>query len=111
VQTEQCGETQKFAILLIEQISTHGVYEGVSRIVAAEHECIGPLRIVVCIKQVPLLSALRFDAETRRLVREGVALEVNELNIYALFELLGLCRILLLFQSSSFAPLKPINRQ
>src|SRR5690349_16652820 len=34
-------------------------------------EHIGPLKIVVCIKQVPLLSALRFDTETRRLVREG----------------------------------------
>ena len=47
---------------------------------------IGPLTIVVCIKQVPLLSALRFDTETRRLVREGVPLEVNELDVYALTE-------------------------
>jgi electron transfer flavoprotein alpha subunit len=46
----------------------------------------GPLKIIVCIKQVPLLSALRFDPETRRLVREGVPLEVNELDIYALSE-------------------------
>ncbi len=47
---------------------------------------IGPLTMVVCIKQVPLLSALRFDLETRRLVREGVPLELNELDMYALSE-------------------------
>lgn len=47
---------------------------------------IGRLKIVVCIKQVPLLSALRFDPETHRLVREGVPLEVNELDVYALAE-------------------------
>ena len=49
-------------------------------------EDFGPLKIIVCIKQVPLLSALRFDPETRRLVREGVSLEVNELDVYALSE-------------------------
>jgi electron transfer flavoprotein alpha subunit len=35
------------------------------------------MRIVVCIKYVPVLSALRFDPETRRLVREGVPGEVS----------------------------------
>lgn len=45
-----------------------------------------PLKSIVCIKQVPLLSALRFDPETRRLVREGVPLEMNELDVYALTE-------------------------
>jgi len=53
-------------------------------------ENIGPLKIVVCIKQVPLLSALRFDPETRRLIREGVPLEVNELDVYALSEAIRL---------------------
>jgi electron transfer flavoprotein alpha subunit len=48
------------------------------------------LKIVVCIKQVPLLSALHFDTETRRLVREGVPLELNELDVYALAEALRL---------------------
>lgn len=43
-----------------------------------------PLKMIVCLKQVPLLSALRFDPETRRLVREGVPLEINELDVYAL---------------------------
>ena len=52
----------------------------------SEQEDIGPLKIIVCIKQVPLLSALRFDPETRRLVREGVPLDVNELDVYALVE-------------------------
>src|SRR5579885_718388 len=51
---------------------------------------IGPLKMVVCIKQVPLLSALRFDQETRRLVREGVPLELNELDVYALTEAIRL---------------------
>jgi electron transfer flavoprotein alpha subunit len=57
-----------------------------SRLAHTEHENAGPLKIVVCIKQVPLLSALRFDLETRRLVREGVPLELNELDVYALAE-------------------------
>lgn len=35
------------------------------------------MRIVVCVKWVPVLSALKFDAETRRLVREGVPGEVS----------------------------------
>lgn len=48
------------------------------------------LTIIVCIKQVPMLSALRFDAETRRLVREGVPLELNELDVYALTEAIRL---------------------
>ncbi len=51
---------------------------------------IGPLKMIVCIKQVPLLSALRFDQETRRLVREGVPLELNELDVYALTEAIRL---------------------
>ncbi len=49
-------------------------------------DSVGPLTIIVCIKQVPLLSVLRFDPETRRLIREGVPLEVNELDFYALSE-------------------------
>lgn len=56
----------------------------------AQRGSTGPLTILVCIKQVPLLSALRFDAETRRIVREGVPLEINELDIYALTEAIRL---------------------
>ena len=47
-----------------------------------EQDGIGPLKIIVCMKQVPLLSALHFDPETCCLVREGVPLDVNELDIY-----------------------------
>jgi len=54
------------------------------------HDEVGPLTMVVCIKQVPLLSALRFDQATRRLVREGVPLEINELDVYALSEAIRL---------------------
>jgi electron transfer flavoprotein alpha/beta subunit len=55
-----------------------------------EQQTVGPLTIVVCIKQVPLASAMRFDTQTRRLVREGVPLEMNELDVYALTEAIRL---------------------
>jgi electron transfer flavoprotein alpha subunit len=42
------------------------------------------MRIVVCVKWVPVLSALRFDPETRRLVREGVPGEVSGFDLRAL---------------------------
>ncbi len=37
------------------------------------------MKIAVCIKQVPVVSQLKFDNETRTLIREGVP---NEVNIY-----------------------------
>ncbi len=55
-----------------------------------EQQTVGPLTIVVCIKQVPLVAAMRFDTTTRRLVREGVPLEINELDVYALSEAIRL---------------------
>src|SRR2546430_5106363 len=42
------------------------------------------MRIVVCVKYVPVLSALRFDAATRRLVREGVPGETSSFDVRAL---------------------------
>jgi electron transfer flavoprotein alpha subunit len=42
------------------------------------------MRIVVCTKHVPVLSALRFDPETRRLVREGVPGEPSGFDLRAL---------------------------
>ena len=42
------------------------------------------MRFAVCVKWVPVLSALRFDAETRRLVREGVPGEVSSFDMRAL---------------------------
>jgi electron transfer flavoprotein alpha subunit len=42
------------------------------------------MRIVVCVKYVPVLSALRFDPETKRLVREGVPGEVSGFDLRAL---------------------------
>ncbi len=42
------------------------------------------MRIVVCVKHVPVLSALRFDPKTRRLVREGVPGEVSGFDLRAL---------------------------
>ena len=41
-------------------------------------ECDGlNMKIAVCVKQVPAISMLRFDNETRRMIREGVPNEVN----------------------------------
>src|SRR5262249_51581439 len=42
------------------------------------------MRIVVCIKWVPQLRALKFDRETRRLVREGVPGEVSAFDVRAI---------------------------
>src|SRR5438132_1337320 len=42
------------------------------------------MRIVLCVKWVPALGSLRFDPETRRLVREGVPGEVSSFDLRAL---------------------------
>ena len=42
------------------------------------------MRIVVCVKYVPALGAMRFDPATRRLVREGVPGEVSAFDLRAL---------------------------
>lgn len=41
------------------------------------------MKIVVLVKQVPNPSHVRLDPETRKLVREGVPLELNEFDVYA----------------------------
>jgi electron transfer flavoprotein alpha subunit len=41
------------------------------------------VKIVVLVKQVPNPSHVRLDPETKRLVREGVPLELNEFDVYA----------------------------
>lgn len=48
------------------------------------------MRIVVCIKQVPLVEQIKFDPETRRLIREGVESEINPFDKRALAEALNL---------------------
>ena len=48
------------------------------------------MKIAVCIKQVPVVSLLRFDNETRRVVREGVPSEVNLFDILAMSAVAGL---------------------
>src|SRR2546426_5468579 len=47
------------------------------------------MRIVVCVKWVPALGSLRFDPETRRLVREGVPGEVSSFDLRALGAAVG----------------------
>lgn len=42
------------------------------------------MEIVVCVKEVPLVSELRFDSEKKTLVREGVPREVNTFDVVAL---------------------------
>ena len=39
--------------------------------------------IAVCIKWVPVVSRMKFDAETKRIVREGVPSEVNNWDLVA----------------------------
>ncbi|HEV7734681.1 MAG TPA: FAD-binding protein [Candidatus Binatia bacterium] len=48
------------------------------------------MRILVCVKYVPVLSALRFDPETRRLVRDGVRGELSGFDVRALLGALAL---------------------
>ena len=48
------------------------------------------MRFVVCVKYVPVLSQLRFDPATRRLVREGVRGEVSSFDVRALLGALRL---------------------
>ncbi len=44
------------------------------------------MHFVVCIKQVPVVSAMTFDLETKTLKREGVPLEVSSFDIRALLK-------------------------
>jgi electron transfer flavoprotein alpha/beta subunit len=41
------------------------------------------MKIAVLVKQVPRLGAIEFDEETRTLKREGVPLELNAFDRYA----------------------------
>jgi electron transfer flavoprotein alpha subunit len=42
------------------------------------------MKVVVLVKQVPVVTAMRFDPETRRLAREGVPSEVSAFDVRAL---------------------------
>src|SRR5262245_21102786 len=48
------------------------------------------MKIAVCIKQVPAVSALEFDPETRTLKREGVRSEVSAFDVRALVKAIEL---------------------
>lgn len=48
------------------------------------------MRIIVCIKQVPALEHMKFDNETRRLIREGVPNNVNTFDRRAITEAIKL---------------------
>src|SRR5262249_39262069 len=48
------------------------------------------MRFVVCVKYVPVLSQLRFDPATRRLIREGVRGEASSFDVRALLGALEL---------------------
>jgi electron transfer flavoprotein alpha subunit len=41
------------------------------------------MKIAVCIKQIPIIARVKFDHETRTIVREGVPLEVNSYDLLA----------------------------
>ena len=42
------------------------------------------MKVAVCIKQVPVVSMLKFDSETKRVVREGVPNELNPFDVLAM---------------------------
>lgn len=44
------------------------------------------LRVVVCVKQVPDTGEMRVDAETNRVIRDGVAVIINPFDEYAIEE-------------------------
>ena len=44
------------------------------------------MKVIVLVKQVPSPQHVRLDPETKRLVREGVPLELNEFDVYAVTE-------------------------
>ncbi|HEY7562106.1 MAG TPA: FAD-binding protein [Gaiellaceae bacterium] len=48
------------------------------------------MKIVVLVKQIPSPSHVTLDPETKRLVREGVPLELNEFDVYAVTAAIGL---------------------
>jgi electron transfer flavoprotein alpha subunit len=48
------------------------------------------MRIAVCIKQVPVVSAMAFDPETKTLKREGVPTEVSAFDVRALIKAVDL---------------------
>jgi electron transfer flavoprotein alpha subunit len=48
------------------------------------------VKIVVLVKQIPSPSHVKLDPETRRLVREGVPLKLNEFDVYAVTAAIGL---------------------
>jgi electron transfer flavoprotein alpha subunit len=48
------------------------------------------VKIVCLVKQVPNPAFVKLDPETRRLVREGVPLELNEFDVYAVSEAIRL---------------------
>jgi len=48
------------------------------------------MKIVVCIKQVPYIDQLKFDHDTKRVIREGVESEINPFDKRALTEAINL---------------------
>ena len=42
------------------------------------------MKIVVCVKQVPATTEISIDPVTKRLIREGVSIEMNPFDTYAL---------------------------
>ena len=50
------------------------------------------MKIAVCVKQVPILARVRFDYESRTIVREGVPLDVNIFDMLAVDKAVDLGR-------------------
>ena len=48
------------------------------------------MKIAICIKQVPVVSLLKFDGATKRVVREGVPSELNPFDVLAVSAVVSL---------------------
>ena len=46
-------------------------------------QAVRTMKVAVCVKQVPVLFRMRFDYETKTIVRDGVPLEVNTFDLLA----------------------------
>jgi electron transfer flavoprotein alpha subunit len=68
------------------RLLSHGAYK------SEKVEASG-VRIVVCIKQVPVVSAMQFDATSKTLKREGVPTEVSSFDVRALIKAVDLVRV------------------
>src|ERR687895_2742987 len=62
------------------------MYEFKPSVADRETRRASPMKVVVLVKQVPLVTDLKFDPETKTLIREGVPNVINPYDRYAIVE-------------------------